>query len=204
MIGRLADLITDASLTIPVIFSSPDDWPAHAASPCTSHTAAAHPPPRATPRRAAPPSPHLARVTSALRSVAVSAFARWACWAARGLAPVYVDALAMEAVLRASTLPPQWQEVVVDGGGASGGAAMLDAGEIRFSLPAEPTASTLAMLMRACSEVQRAGGGDISRVALAGFAHELHVRPPFHPLNTPFTDELLSCACALERTYAVL
>lgn len=89
-----------------------------------------------------------------------------------------MDALTSEGALHAVAVPPQWQETIVDGAGGDGGgdSALLESGVIRFQLPADATAASAQVLMRACSEVQRAGGGAIARPALGGFTYDLLVR----------------------------
>lgn len=88
-----------------------------------------------------------------LQHVAVSAYTRWAHWASASLVTELQTALTADDMLRSSTTPLSWSEVVLSGdggGGSEGRLEDLDAGDMRFSLPSCPSGATLTLLMSAC------------------------------------------------------
>lgn len=82
--------------------------------------------------------------------------------------------------MQAGEKPRTWRRCVM---AALSDAAAAELGEVAFHLPAEPTAPTMALLLGAVRELQRAGGPALPTPARDCLTRALLVRPPF-PLRS--------------------
>lgn len=74
--------------------------------------------------------------------------------------------------MQATSKPKQWRKCVMDSLSA---ATAAELGEVSFQLPAEPLSATLATLLAASRELQRAGGPQLPPLARQCLAGELQV-----------------------------
>ncbi|KAL6758300.1 hypothetical protein V8C86DRAFT_2599273 [Haematococcus lacustris] len=200
LLGRLASALATDSRYLAVLLGPPDAWRAAAgAIPGSSPAATA---PRNTAMRSnaaagragsagAATTPRLAAAMAAFRAVAVAAYRKWATWAAAGLVSSHRAALVADDTLTSHSTPLSWQEVVLSSSPAPTSTSsstydsLLDGDslglglpgdslpDMRFSLPACPTAATLGLLAAACQEVQRAGDHAAAPEALQVWEWEL-------------------------------
>lgn len=88
--------------------------------------------------------------------------------------------------LQVESKPRTWRRCVME---SLSDATAAELGEVSFSLPAEPLAPTMALLLGATRELQRAGGPALPPPARDGLACTLLVRLPALP-------HLATCPCA--------
>ena len=74
--------------------------------------------------------------------------------------------------MQATSKPERWRKCVMDSLSA---ATAAELGEVSFRLPGEPLAATLALLLAASRELQRAGGPQLPPLARQCLAGELQV-----------------------------
>ena len=173
VVGRLAEFVGEESSSLAVILGSPDDWAAFSATGRLGLTQTPAAAIRHTRSHRAAGAARLEPISIAMQQVSRRAFSMWVSWAGAGLADTFQAELAHESSLHARSVPPNWEEIVVE---SSDEALSMDSMAIRFGLPAQPTTATLRLLMHACNELQRAGAASVARGALALLAFELQVR----------------------------
>jgi hypothetical protein len=121
-------------------------------------------------------SSKLSMLTERFKGIAVSAYQAWARWAAGSLAARLAAAVAADELLSTNTVPLSWSETLIAGEPDTGlsGLGLGDAAmDMRFSLPACPSAAVLGFLMAACQETRRAGDHTIGLEALQLLEWEL-------------------------------
>lgn len=95
-----------------------------------------------------------------LHGIACAGYAQWAKWVASSLSGGLLAALSSDEMLHSDVMPCSWAETTVATGGgeaAAAGGSLLDsledaaaAGDMKFHLPAVPSAAVLQMLDWAC------------------------------------------------------
>jgi hypothetical protein len=190
LIGRLCSALASGGAALPVALGPPAAWAGAAGGGGAARAAAAA---AAVAAAAADAGAPLEVVTGRLRRLAAAAYAAWARWAADCIASELSASLDADAALSASSAPLCWVDTVVPvgggsagatdadalgfglglgGGGAAAGAAGLEE-DMRFPLPAAPSAAALSALMAACWEAERAGGAAAAGDALQLLQWEL-------------------------------
>eukprot|EP01025_Chloroclados_australasicus_P054652 TRINITY_DN6493_c0_g1_i5.p1 TRINITY_DN6493_c0_g1~~TRINITY_DN6493_c0_g1_i5.p1 ORF type:complete len:759 (+),score=111.40 TRINITY_DN6493_c0_g1_i5:315-2279(+) len=89
----------------------------------------------------------LQNIKLSLRDIDLQSLGIWAGWVGRGLCQEVKDSIKNEELLQTNVTPPNWEEVVVSA-----------EDDMRFKLPAIPSASFQAFLMKCCTELGRGGG----------------------------------------------
>jgi len=185
LISRLCSAIAGESRFLQVILGPPEGWRPAASGASASTSAARASVLRGAATRGAAVSQRLQAVVQKFRTTAITGFKLWAQWAGESLAKQLRHSVTSDELLGSLTTPLSWQEVVVAGSTGSGtglddtSALLLmsgaDAGahDMRFSLPACPSASLMQLLMSACQELRRAGDHAICTEALQIFEWEL-------------------------------
>ncbi|GAB4815087.1 hypothetical protein N2152v2_002133, partial [Parachlorella kessleri] len=131
------------------------------------------------PAPGAPQSAKLAEVQQRFRDLGLRAYSLWADWAAHGLSSALLSSLASDLALVADGPLRGWEETVVppgaegtpeaegDLGGDAGDLGGPPAGEMRFWLPAAPSAAAMALAAGACREADNAGGHAVDEEAVS-------------------------------------
>lgn len=186
LLGRLCSAVAQESTWLPLALGPPDGWRAALAGGADASSRGAG---TAGLPRTASGRPGALRGGAAQRCnaiverfnrIASTAFQCWSQWAAGGLVSQLRGALMLDELLSSSATPLSWRETVVavDGAGSTdldGGLGAAGPLEMRFSLPACPSAAFVALLNGACREVKRAGDHTIGADALQIFEWELQV-----------------------------
>ncbi|KAG2431082.1 hypothetical protein HXX76_009615 [Chlamydomonas incerta] len=177
LLGRLATALATDSRCLPVVLGAPEGWKAAAAGLPSSISHAAHARTAgagragAAGRGGAAGNARLAGVLDRLRGAAVVAYRAWAGWAAASLAAELRLLVLGDELLTCNITPLSWQETVI--AGEADNALAEPVADMRFGLPASPSAAVLLLLNAACTELRRAGDHKIAPEALQAFEWEL-------------------------------
>jgi hypothetical protein len=154
----------------------------------------------------------LAALRVQLRRVSCDGHARWARWAAAGLAAALLRGLQGDALLRVRTPPPAWLEVRLPAAGGAAPAAAAAAapgvhaasavtvaaegGEVAFALPGTPSSAVLQLLSLACWVRVQCWAGHAAHGS-AAFSLLLLLQPSFQSFQDPYSQlccPVLCCA----------